>query len=321
MAEMLASLSITCSFCQRTVGRGMKLYEIVNVFEGDVNLVIGEMKNRLQQHIGCTCSGYAKGSLSSADITDACLATLIHYWGETGEITPEHAWECINNEKEKAETQRKHAHEIFALEKAGAGDATADDANDAHEGGEQRIKRRRKKPGASPAAALTDIMGKQGNNAMAASSSSTSGMQMTTLKACTGAMVQPKGTYPAAPDPGHVAQASQALQTALSAAMDGSRSRGTNPSCAVTGASFSKSQPSVKVLAMMVLAMERSHHMHSVDPPAERLEPPAKRLEPSANRAPRFRFEISAARRNELLRELHMTDLDKIIEDTYTWPS
>jgi hypothetical protein len=227
MAEMLASLSITCSFCQRTVGRGMKLYEIVNVFEGDVNLVIGEMKNRLQQHIGCTCSGYAKGSLSSADITDACLATLIHYWGETGEITPEHAWECINNEKEKAETQRKHAHEIFALEKAGAGDATADDANDAHEGGEQRIKRRRKKPGASPAAALTDIMGKQGNNAMAASSSSTSGMQMTTLKACTGAMVQPKGTYPAAPDPGHVAQASQALQTALSAAMDGSRSRGT----------------------------------------------------------------------------------------------
>jgi hypothetical protein len=105
MAEMLASLSITCSFCQRTVGRGMKLYEIVNVFEGDVNLVIGEMKNRLQQHIGCTCSGYAKGSLSSADITDACLATLNHYWGKTGEITPEHALECINNEKEKAETQ------------------------------------------------------------------------------------------------------------------------------------------------------------------------------------------------------------------------
>ncbi len=50
---------------------------------------------------------------------------------------------------------------------------------------------------------------------------------MTTSKAGTGAMVQPKGTYPAAPDPGHVAQASQALQTALSAAMDGSRSRGT----------------------------------------------------------------------------------------------
>ena len=48
MDELLASLSITCSFCQRTVGRGMKLYEIVNDFEGDVNLVIGEMKNRLQ---------------------------------------------------------------------------------------------------------------------------------------------------------------------------------------------------------------------------------------------------------------------------------
>ena len=127
---------------------------------------------------------------------------------------------------------------LLAREKDGACDVTDDDANDARDDYEHRIKRRRGKRVASSAAALTDIIEKESNKAMAASSSSTVWMrtpsslpnlqQMTTSKSGTGAMLRPTGTDPAAPDPGHVpvAQASQALQLAVSAAMYGSRSRG-----------------------------------------------------------------------------------------------
>ncbi len=181
--------------------------------------------------------------MSSLAITLVCLATLTEYWSENDTITTKRAWECIAKEKEKADAQRNHAHGIFAREKDGACDGIDDDANDAHYDYEHRIKRRRGKRVASSAAALTDIIEKESNNAMAASSSSSSSstvwmrtplslpnmQQMTTSKSGTGAMARPTGTDPAAPDLGHVpvAQASQALQAALSAAMDGSHSRGT----------------------------------------------------------------------------------------------
>ena len=94
-----------------------------------------------------------------------------------------------------------------------------------------------------------------------------------------------------------------------------------NPTCTVTGASFAKSRPSVTVLAA-----KRTQHVLSVEPTKEQLDLLANRLDPSAKclgPPRRYRFEISTTRRRELLllRERQMTDLDRIIEDTYTWPS
>jgi hypothetical protein len=94
-----------------------------------------------------------------------------------------------------------------------------------------------------------------------------------------------------------------------------------NPICTVTGASFAKSRPSVTVFAA-----KSTQHVLSVEPTKELLDPLANRLDPSATclgPPRRYRFEISTARRLELLllRERQMTDLDRIIENTYTWPS